>query len=314
MHYNTVTQSKAAKQFILLFFLFSLLGFYSCEKSDSLLDLGGSNNNNTESTTSDIEGSTGYTLKNAWTTKLKANHTRQSYTPGVWNAIKLNGVREDGYIDDIYGGPYTNYRPGTDQQSSGTSSGRYDREHSFPKSWWGSGSSDDGTDMYTDLFHLYPCDHDANSTRSNLPYGEITGTVSWTNQYCRKGSMFIVGTGSTTVFEPNDEIKGDLARTYFYMATRYGQENLSSWGKSGSTMLSYSPNTFYNAWALEMLIKWHEQDPVDEKERKRNEANYSIQGNRNPFIDYPELVDYIWGNKNSVKFYYKNTSTGKALY
>ena len=79
-------------------------------------------------------------------------------------------------------------------------------------------------------------------------------------------------------------------------------------------MISYSPNTFYNAWALEMLIKWHEQDPVDEKERKRNEANYSIQGNRNPFIDYPELVDYIWGNKNSVKFYYKNTSTGKALY
>ena len=64
---------------------------------------------------------------------------------------------------------------------------------------------------------------------------------------------------------------------------------------------------------MEMLIKWHKNDPVSEKERKRNEANNAIQKNRNPFIDYPELVDHIWGDKKTVKFYYKDTAAGVEI-
>ena len=159
----------------------------------------------------------------------------------------------------------------------------YNREHSFPKSWFG------GTNypMYTDLFQLYPTDGYVNNRRGNYPYGEVN-SASWASQNgCKVGNNTTPGY-SGTVFEPIDAYKGDFARTYFYMATRYFEED-NGW--PGSPMVDGSqPKT----WALNMLHNWHTEDPVSEKEINRNNDVYDIQDNRNPFIDHPWFVDAIW--------------------
>lgn len=98
---------------------------------------------------------------------------------------------------------------------------------------------------------------------------------------------------SGKVFEPVDEYKGDFARTYFYMAACYN-DRISSWN---SDMLAHNNYPVFSSWAVNLLLKWHRQDPVSEKERKRNDAVYAHQRNRNPFIDHPEMAEYIWGNK-----------------
>ncbi len=99
------------------------------------------------------------------------------------------------------------------------------------------------------------------------------------------------------VFEPADEYKGDFARTYFYVVTAY--QNLS-W--KYTYMVADGDYPSLQPWAIEMLLKWHRDDPVSEKELKRNEVVYSIQTNRNPFIDYPELAEYIWGRPYGPDF------------
>jgi endonuclease I len=171
----------------------------------------------------------------------------------------------------------------------------YNREHSFPKSWF-----DDALPMLHDLFHIYPTDGYVNGKRSNYPFGEVQ-SASWTS---RNGSKLGDGTSSQgytgTVFEPIDAYKGDFARTYFYMATCY--ENVfTSWFSNSEAQPMLAGNAYpgYKTWAVNLLLKWHRNDPVSQKETNRNDAVYSIQGNRNPFIDYPELVEYIWGNKTS---------------
>ena len=133
--------------------------------------------------------------------------------------------------------------------------------------------------------------------RSNNPFGEVgSGASSSKNGFSKWGKCVTPGY-SGTVFEPNDEYKGDFARTYFYFATRY-QSQINNWG--GIFISSY-PHIV--GWQLNMLLRWHEQDPVSQKELDRNEAVYeSRQGNRNPFIDYPELVDLIFGDSRNIPF------------
>jgi len=160
----------------------------------------------------------------------------------------------------------------------------YNREHSWPNSWFG------GTvyPMYTDLFHLYPTDGYVNNRRANYPYGTV-GAASWTSLNGSKvGSCSFPGF-SGTVFEPIDEYKGDFARSYFYMAVRYYGED-SGW--PGSPMTSGSQLL---PWAISLLQQWNADDPVSGKETDRNNAVYLVQQNRNPFIDHPEFVYDLWG-------------------
>lgn len=171
------------------------------------------------------------------------------------------------------------------------------REHSFPKSWWG---GDTNIPPYIDLNHLYPSEMRANTAKSNYPLGEVDRSYATkfdngisTVGYAVKGQ----GGGANYVFEPADEYKGDFARTYFYMATAYQDLN---WKYTYMT----SSNTYptLNDWSVEMLLRWHREDPVSTKELDRNEAVYLIQNNRNPFIDYPELAEYIWGDHMGETF------------
>ena len=99
------------------------------------------------------------------------------------------------------------------------------------------------------------------------------------------------------MFEPADEYKGDFARAYFYVVTCY--QNLT-W--NSTWMLQHNTYPTLAPWAVDLLLKWHRADPVDQKETDRNEVVYSYQNNRNPFIDFPDLAEYIWGNKFGESF------------
>jgi len=207
----------------------------------------------------------------------------------AWTAYYTTDDKPNGKVWDIYsdvpgGVPPYEYDFGVDEGGIGGAEGLgYTREHSWPKSWFGGSVSP----MYTDLFALYPCDAHVNGNRGVYPYGEVDspGWVSLNGS--RVGPCSYPGyTG--TAFEPIDAYKGDLARTYFYMATRYYGEDA---GWPGGPM---TDGADLLPWALAMLREWHESDPVSPKEIERNGAVYGFQANRNPFIDHPEFVDRIW--------------------
>ena len=267
------------------------------------------------------DGKKGAELKTALF-QIISPHEMLSYTPGVWNAINTYDIREDGKIWDIYSG-ISNFTPGTDQHKGQTINEEgvaYNREHAMPRSWFNEGEDDQSYPMYTDLHHLFPADYTVNSIRSNYPYGEVDKTTNPTKQseggfskfgICDPSIGYTVVNGKPRVFEPNDEYKGDLARVYFYMATCY-ESYQSNAGKERSpknwksNMLTSDVYPFFTEWAIKMLLRWAQQDPISEKEINRNEGIYGIQKNRNPFVDFPGLEQYIWGTYTDVAFSYDN--------
>lgn len=232
------------------------------------------------------------------------NRTERSYGD-LWTDFKTTDARPNGKVWDMYSN-MVEFEFGTNQDTgSGNKEGQYyNREHSMPNSWFGGKVQP----MFTDLHHLYPTDKIVNNKRSNFPFGETNGeSYKSANDFSKLGKCTFEGyTG--TVFEPNDEYKGDFARTYFYMVTCY-EEKLPDWYANYSdSKPTLDGNTYpgLSEWQLKMLMKWAKNDPVSEKETNRNNAVYGIQKNRNPFIDYPGLEDYIWGDKMDVAFSYDN--------
>ncbi|MHC1777326.1 MAG: endonuclease [Lentimicrobium sp.] len=223
------------------------------------------------------------------------NHDVQSYN-SLHDHFESTDRKPNGTVWDMYsdvpGGnpPYTYNFTSGDQCGNYNGEGDcYNREHSWPKSWF-----NDMSPMYSDLFHLYPTDGYVNGRRSNLPYGTVS-SASWTSENgCKVGNCDYPGY-SGTVFEPIDAYKGDFARTYFYMSTRYYNED-NNW--PGSDMADGSQ---LRPWALAMMKEWHLSDPVSQKETDRNNAVYQIQENRNPFIDHPEFVAQIWGGTTGIE-------------
>lgn len=171
----------------------------------------------------------------------------------------------------------------------------WNKEHSVPQSWFKEKSP-----MKSDLFHVVPTDARVNNFRGNMPYGETSSRAYIDND---KNALGYKGTSVTSsigqVFEPIDEYKGDFARIYFYMVTRYLDMNLAQ--SEGSKVFAYQGGTLsFTSYAVALFLKWHRQDPVSKKEIDRNNAVYGIQHNRNPFVDYPYLVEYIWGKEKST--------------
>ena len=227
----------------------------------------------------------------------------------LWTHFQTTDKQTDGSVWDMY----SNMRAMTfgddqDKGSGGNKEGEYyNREHSFPNSWFGGKVMP----MYTDLHHVYPTDKLVNNKRANYPFGE-TGNPTYksANDFSKLGPCNYPGyTG--TVFEPNDEYKGDFARTFFYMVTCY-EEKIADWYQNypeSQPTLDGNAYPGLSAWQLEMLMKWAKNDPVSKKETNRNKAVYGIQKNRNPFIDYPGLEEYIWGEKMDVAFSYSDYTT-----
>jgi endonuclease I len=238
---------------------------------------------------------TGYTLKTQLYNIIKG-HTVRSYDQ-LWTDFYSTDRKTNGYVWDIYSDkpgstPAYDYTFFTEQCGNYSGEGScYNREHSFPKSWF-----DDASPMYSELFHLYPTDGYVNGKRSNYPFGEV-GTASWTSTNGSKLGTSNYPGYTGIVFEPIDEYKGDFARTYFYMATRY-ENIISGWennDSNGDAVLNGTTDQVYEDWFLNLIIDWHNNDPVSQKEIDRNNAIYAKQNNRNPFIDHPEYVAKIWG-------------------
>lgn len=215
---------------------------------------------------------------------------------GLWNAYKKTDTRADGYVRDWYSN-ITNYRHITDKAGSYQNEGDcYNREHTVPQDWFS------GSGIKSDIVHVVPTDGKINGYRSNHPFGEVGSNFSGSaNNYSKWGNAR-AGLGySGTVFEPNDEIKGDIARIYFYMITRY-EGTCESWGNSVFT----STYPGLTKWTLDMMMRWSKEDPVDDVETARNNAVFDVQGNRNPYVDYPGLEEYTWGSMMDVPFSYDN--------
>ncbi|MCB0497096.1 MAG: endonuclease [Cyclobacteriaceae bacterium] len=245
-------------------------------------------------------GKTGYELKTALYNIIK-DHNAQGYGD-LWDLYPNSDAKPNGKVWDMYsdvpgGTPAYEYTFITDQCGNYSSEGDcYNREHSFPKSWF-----NDASPMYTDAFHIVPTDGYVNGKRGNLPFGEV-GTATFTSTNGSKVGVSNYPGYTGEVFEPIDEYKGDFARGYFYMATRY-ENVIASWetnNTNGDAMLDGTSDHVFEDWALSMLIEWNNADPVSQKEIDRNDAVYDFQGNRNPFIDHPEYVASIWGGSTST--------------
>jgi len=248
------------------------------------------------------EGKTGATLKTALYNIIKG-HTERSYA-NLWTDFQTTDKKSNGKVWDMYSDkpgqtPPYEFTFITEQCGNYSNEGDcYNREHSFPKSWF-----NDGTPMYTDLFHLYPTDGKVNGMRSNFPFGEVS-SPTWTSLNGSKLGPNSYSGYSGTVFEPIDDYKGDFARSYFYMVTRY-EDVLSTWN---TDMLDGSTFPAFSSWAKNMLLEWSQQDPVSIKEIDRNNAVYAIQNNRNPYIDHPEYAQAVWGN-GTIELSFTSTPT-----
>ena len=234
----------------------------------------------------------GAALKTALYNLIK-NHQQISYgsgTSSTWGAFyTTDAVIENGQrrVLDMYSNEKRYFG------DKGSAVSGMNIEHSVAKSWWGGTKNN----AYCDLHHLNPSDQNANSRKSNYPLGELT-SVSWDNGVTFVGKANIDGS-SQNAYEPCDEYKGDFARTFMYMFTCY--QDLT-WEY---TWMNYENSTYptLKPWAVELLLKWHKQDPVSEKEVNRNNAVHAVQGNRNPYIDYPQLADYVWGDSINYTFH-----------
>ena len=227
-------------------------------------------------------------------------HTKRSYSQ-LWTDFRTTDCNGNIIIDRYSD---TQFTYNTDKCGSNGYSqvgDCYNREHSIPNSWWGGSDSDTA---YTDLHHMFPVDGWVNNERGNHPFGNCAGgTPTGTGKL---GTCTFSGyTG--TVFEVADEYKGDFARVYFYFATRY-MMRMSSF-TSGTSIFNSTTYLGMDTWAINQLLEWHRNDPVSTLETTRNDNVYSIQHNRNPFVDNPELVEYIWGNMKGQVWNPSGTTT-----
>lgn len=239
------------------------------------------------------DGKKGANLKSALFGVIK-NHTTLSYG-ALEDYYPDTDKRDDGKVWDMYS-CITNYgwRGNTGNATEGAG---WNKEHSVPQSWFGEASP-----MKSDIVHVLPTDAKINNMRSNYPYGEVGTVKSQSAQGFSKMGKCKTSGYSGTVFEPNDEYKGDFARIYFYMATCYEDKKLNQ--STGADVFDGSKYPYFKSWVIDMLLRWAENDPVSQKEIDRNAGIYKNQKNRNPFVDYPGLEQYIWGDWMDVAFSY----------
>lgn len=237
-------------------------------------------------------------------------HTDQGYS-ALWTLYANNAAFQDQYYEndntllDMYSenptgpDPY-NFTLVTNQCGSYSGEGDcYNREHLVPQSYFDHFAVNP---MKNDPFHAVPSDGSVNGARNNLPFG-VVNSVNYTSQNGSKRGTNTIDSYSTysgTVFEPLNEFKGDIARCFFYFATRY-EDFMDDFyiGANGATcesknMFDGSTNkVFSNAFILR-LIKWHLDDPVSAKEIAQNNAIFAYQNNRNPYIDNPSYICEIY--------------------
>lgn len=241
----------------------------------------------------DALGMTGFSLKSELHSIISNGHSDQGYGAlysGYETTDSDNYYENDGSVLDMYSenpngtDPY-NYTHGNNTCGTYNSeSDCYNREHIVPQSVFGSASP-----MKNDIHFVVPTDGYVNNRRSSYAFGEVSNP-SWTSLNGSKVGSNTYGSYTGTVFEPIDEFKGDIARMLFYFATRY-ETQVDSWSHD---MFNGTEDVVFASWFLDMILEWHYNDPVSQREIDRNNAAYDYQGNANPFISHPEWVTIIW--------------------
>ena len=278
-----------------------------------------------------IDGTSGKDLMDAIQCVAKQGYRTDDFRyDSIWLAFQHTDLRPDGYIWEIYSDCDFVYEKDRTSNTSQTGECKgYNREHAMCQSWFGTASlagkemsSSKKNSPGSDIFHIYPTAYGMNSRRGNRPYGEVAVAAYTSFNGTKYGtpksisvSNTIAGTFveastsmSTNVLEPVDEYKGDIARSYFGTMVKWAGEWAFNKAEEGRVIFDatidadthYGPENNYGLtpYGVAMLIKWHRQDPVSQKEIDRNNAIQLTQGNRNPFIDYPYLVEYIWGERS----------------
>lgn len=254
----------------------------------------------------DTATGSGYTLKTQLKVIISNGHIDQGYG-ALYNAYVTSDndsfYENDDTVLDMYSenpagaDPYNYNHNGRTCGNYNSENDCYNREHIFPQGFFNS-----QTPMRTDIHHVVPTDGYVNGIRGSFPFGEVTNPDHTTNNGSKRGpNTFDSYAG--TVFEPIDEFKGDIARMLLYFATRYEDDVTdATWDDHSTTNnpLNGTNNQVYEDWYIKLLYKWHTDDPVSQREIVRNDAAYTFQGNRNPFIDHPEYVQMIWGSVLSV--------------
>ena len=202
---------------------------------------------------------------------------------GFWDTDR----DERGYFIDRYSAE----KEWVKSTSQGVMGAGMNIEHSFPKSWWGGAKSQ----AYKDLYNLMPCESRINSTKSNYPMGTVVNGDRG-NGWTKVGK----GNDGNWYWEPANPWKGDFARGYMYMATTYQNYNWS--GDKAHQILQQGAYPTLQPWAYQLFIQWAKGDMPDALEIKRNEDVYKIQGNRNPYVDFPNLMEYVWGDSINNAF------------
>lgn len=214
------------------------------------------------------------------------------------NYFENNGTVLDMYSEnpngpDAYEFTYEVETPDDrDSGSGGTSEGEYyNREHIIPQSVF-----DSNNPMRGDAHFVVPSDKYVNAQRGSFPFGVVQIPNYTSSNGSKRGNNLNSGYSAgytSTVFEPINEFKGDIARMYFYFVTRY-EDGLTSF--NAYDMFNGSTNQAFDLTFLNILYTWHVQDPVSQRELDRNNAIFMEQNNRNPFIDHPEYVQTIWSS------------------
>lgn len=248
----------------------------------------------------DLDGTSRERLKEA-AKRCVEQHTRLNYTdlPNYWAETDIYPDLEEGcrrfwdmYSDNIY------LIADNQTGKQAFSANKMQREHLVPKSWWKKGDDVEYTPAYSDMWNLYPSDGPANQAKNNYPLSPVA-TATFDNGVSKVGTPEEgYGGGCKNAFEPADEYKGDFARAVFYMATVYDD---LPW--KYTYMLQTEGWPTLRPWAYEMLLDWARLDPVSEKETHRNDAVEECQGNRNPYIDFPQLAEYVWGTLDTEIFF-----------
>ena len=313
---------KAIKTLFLLFLIFLISSDLNLVSSETLIEIDSSGNyyfdyesNDTTTYYSSLSGLSGDSFKSELHKIISSgNITKYSYED-VTAQLKI--------LDEDPNNPNNIICILTGKSLSKNNFGGngtlfWNREHIWPKAH---GFNNDSLAPYTDLHHLRAAEQYTNSTYHNeRDYGEIAyGGTS--DQY---GNKYVKVDESPTgypMYEPRDAIKGDIARIIMYMDVRYEGDSASD----GIELIISNDKTDVSSSVgyiglLDVLLKWHEEDPVDDLERKRNDMTYNLQGNRNPFIDHPEYANKIYGtqyddwNDNEYRvLYYATNGTFKYI-
>lgn len=239
---------------------------------------------------SSLKGKKGAELKTA-VHKIIKNAKVLSYGSGdhhTWWGFYVTDVTDDGYCIDRYS-PRNTWRK---YGNRGSSIVGMNIEHSFAQSWWGKTDCN----LTKDLFNIMPCESKINSSKSNYGMGVVT-KMTKTNGATKVGS----GANGLDLWEPADEWKGDFARGYMYIVTAY-EDYANKWTSEGTKSLYNNTYPTLKEWAYKLYIQWAKADKPDAVEVKRNNDVYKIQGNRNPYVDFPNLMEYVWGDSTNIAF------------